>query len=167
MEHEQPDWLAYAEPEWGFGRVTVSGGDALLFEYVRSDDGAVRDSVRLRNSRARARACQRGSPGLDPAARGAMGSERTGPPKATAMTGAKGGEGVVSQGAAEAAAPGPSRGPAPLWLVGGAGSSQGGGSEGAAQAGAPGVHMPLGPSRASGEQPNVTRAPPVTSVDVA
>lgn len=63
MEHEQPDWLAYAEPEWGFGRVSVDGRrDELLFEFVRSDDGAVRDSVRLRNSRAGARACQRGAP---------------------------------------------------------------------------------------------------------
>lgn len=67
MEHEQPDWLAYAEPEWGFGRVTVDGRRGeLLFEFVRSEDGAVRDSVVLRNSRAGARACQRGGPNPSP-----------------------------------------------------------------------------------------------------
>jgi hypothetical protein len=59
VEHGQPEWLAYAEPEWGFGRVTVDSGE-LLFEFVRSGDGAVRDSVRLRNARAGARGCQVG-----------------------------------------------------------------------------------------------------------
>ncbi|KAK9842562.1 hypothetical protein WJX81_006229 [Elliptochloris bilobata] len=49
VEHEQPDWLAYAEPEWGYGRVTVVGGDLLLFEFVRSIDGEVRDSGRKQN----------------------------------------------------------------------------------------------------------------------
>ena len=61
VEHGQPEWLAYAEPEWGFGRVTVDGGE-LLFEFVRSGDGDVRDSVRLRNARAGARGCQAGEP---------------------------------------------------------------------------------------------------------
>jgi len=61
VEHGQPEWLAYAEPEWGFGRVTVDGGE-LLFEFVRSGDGDVRDSVRLRNARAGARGCQAGGP---------------------------------------------------------------------------------------------------------
>lgn len=109
MEHEQPEWLAYAEPEWGYGRVTVTGGGALLFEYVRSDDGAVRDSVRLRNARARARACQRGGPRLGSAARGAVGGERAAPPEARSAAG--GGDGVLLQRADAAAAPGASEAP--------------------------------------------------------
>ena len=163
MEHEQPEWLAYAEPEWGYGRVTVSRDDTLLFEYVRSDDGAVRDSVRLRNARARARACQRGSPRLGSAsgsaARWAVGSERAAPPEA--RSGAGGGGGAVSQGAA---APAASGGPNPRWLVSGAGSREGGGLKGTAQAGSPGARMALGGASTAGVQP-VLRG--VTGVDVA
>ena len=93
MEHEQPNWLAYAEPEWGFGRVTVDGRrDELLFEFVRSDDGAVRDSVRLRSSRAGARACQRGALDPDPGTgAGAVSSSLDSEAAAEAGTGAAGG----------------------------------------------------------------------------
>ena len=167
VEHEQPDWLAYAEPEWGYGRVTVSGDDMLLFEYVRSEDGAVRDSVRLRNARACARACQRGSPvswsAPGSAALGAVGSEGAAPP--AAKSAASGGGEALSQGAAAAAAPGASGGPKPLWLVSSVGFRGVGGLKGTAQAGVPGAGMALGRARAAGAQLDVPRG--IADVDVA
>ena len=34
ITHDQEDWLEYATVRHGYGRVTVSGADSLLFEMV-------------------------------------------------------------------------------------------------------------------------------------
>lgn len=37
MNHDQPDWLASTAAKFGYGRVTISDGYALKFEYIRAD----------------------------------------------------------------------------------------------------------------------------------
>ena len=102
MEHDQPGWLAYAEAEWGFGRVTVDGATSLLFEFVRSADGSVADSVCLSNNRAGARACRRGGPEtltLEPS----PARRRSARPCGAGRAGAPSGAGPQEAAAAEAA----------------------------------------------------------------
>lgn len=50
VTHTQPDWLEYAELQYGFGRVTVQGAESLLFEYVLSETGEVRDAFMIHGS---------------------------------------------------------------------------------------------------------------------
>jgi hypothetical protein len=57
VKHEQPEWLEYAEREYGFGRVTVEGRRHLRFEYVHSATGRVADSVELKIGRSAMRMC--------------------------------------------------------------------------------------------------------------
>ena len=57
IEDDQKAWIAHAESHYGYGRVTVHDGASLLFEFVRTKDGRVHDSVRLRNKRADSRRC--------------------------------------------------------------------------------------------------------------
>ena len=49
---EQHSWVEAAASRFGYGRVTVRDGASLLFEFVRTDDGRVHDSVTLTNRRA-------------------------------------------------------------------------------------------------------------------
>ena len=37
VEHEQPDWLEFAESRFGFGRVTVRDGYSLTWDYIRTE----------------------------------------------------------------------------------------------------------------------------------
>lgn len=37
VNHDQPDWLVSTAAKFGYGRVTVSDGYALKFEYIRTD----------------------------------------------------------------------------------------------------------------------------------
>lgn len=57
VEHEQPDWLAHAEKEWGYGRFHITDGTSLHYEFVRSEDGSVGDSVHLHNDQIEHRLC--------------------------------------------------------------------------------------------------------------
>ena len=57
VEPEQPDWLEYADREWGFARITVDGSRSLLVESVSSETGDVRDSVRLEIAASARRHC--------------------------------------------------------------------------------------------------------------
>lgn len=44
----QPEWLEFTEREFGYGRITVEGRERLVFNYVHSKSGKVKDSVTLR-----------------------------------------------------------------------------------------------------------------------
>ncbi|GAB4817121.1 hypothetical protein N2152v2_004167 [Parachlorella kessleri] len=76
VEHEQPDWLEFAESRFGFGRVTVRDGSSLTWDYIRTEDGRVHDSVTLYNKREGRRGCGRGNgqPGQSSNATGGGGS---------------------------------------------------------------------------------------------
>ena len=47
VKHTQPDWLEYAEREYGYGRLRVDGDEGLSFEYVHSESGEVWDTFDL------------------------------------------------------------------------------------------------------------------------
>lgn len=47
VQHTQPDWLEYAEREFGYGRIRVDGSRSLAFEYVHSEDGKAWDSFTI------------------------------------------------------------------------------------------------------------------------
>lgn len=57
VAHSQEDWLVHTKAQFGYGRVTVTDGYSLKFEYVRTKDGKVNDSYVLKNSRADRRKC--------------------------------------------------------------------------------------------------------------
>lgn len=50
VDHDQYDWLEYAETMFGYGRVTAEYDKRLTLEYITTDDGRVRDSVTLYNN---------------------------------------------------------------------------------------------------------------------
>lgn len=52
----QPEWLEYAEREYGYGRVSVKGRH-MTFEYVHSETGRVADSVELKIGRSALKRC--------------------------------------------------------------------------------------------------------------
>ena len=56
VEHDQPEWLEAADVRYGYGRVTVEGGDSLLFEYV-SSEGEAGAFVRMRGAPPRGLGC--------------------------------------------------------------------------------------------------------------
>ena len=58
VKHDQPDWLASAAREWGYGRVSVFNGQEMLFEFVESESGDVADFVRLSNTHSQQRDCR-------------------------------------------------------------------------------------------------------------
>lgn len=57
VEFDQPDWLEFAQSEFGFGRVTVRDGHSLTWDFIRSDDGRVHDSATIYNKRDGRRGC--------------------------------------------------------------------------------------------------------------
>lgn len=50
VDHDQYNWLEYAETKFGYGRVFADFDRSLRLEYVTTDDGEVRDSVTLYNN---------------------------------------------------------------------------------------------------------------------
>ena len=50
VDHDQYNWLEYAETKFGYGRVFADFDRSLRLEYVTTDDGEVQDSVTLYNN---------------------------------------------------------------------------------------------------------------------
>lgn len=49
VDHDQYDWLDYAETKFGYGHVVADGDRSLRLEYLTTGNGDIHDTVTLHN----------------------------------------------------------------------------------------------------------------------